>query len=261
MRNIGYVRGMVVYGKDEASGLGMDEISPCGETVVHEFAERDCRDYVIRPEELGIRRIPFEQIAFSGSLEAEAVRFLQVLSGKGHQGCIDFTCLNAGAILYVAGKCHNPADGIEISREALGSGKALSKLRQWVALQDARNGEGTKRLEAVRKGTAEILRWALTGLKNIRILVSGTIILLLYHWGIRLEIHARAGSLLGSGQGGQHGEKYPEGEERGNLRQPFDNVESAIILRRVTAGRKASPPILTLLEIALCIFTFLCEAP
>jgi anthranilate phosphoribosyltransferase len=148
MRNIGYVRGMVVHGKDEATGLGMDEISPCGETVVHEFAERDCRDYVIRPEELGIKRIPFEQIAFSGSLEAEAVRFLQVLSGKGHQGCIDFTCLNAGAILYVAGKCHNPADGIEISRDALGSGRALAKLRQWVTLQDAGNADGTKRLEA-----------------------------------------------------------------------------------------------------------------
>ncbi|MDH4231147.1 MAG: anthranilate phosphoribosyltransferase [Nitrospirota bacterium] len=156
MRNIGYVRGMVAHGKDEASGLGMDEISPCGETLVHEFFSAECREYVIRPEELGIKRIPFEQIAFSGSLEAESARFLEVLSGKGHQGCIDFTCLNAGAILYLSGKCDTPAEGVEISRDAINSGKALAKLRQWVSIQDAGNGEGTKRLEAKLEGIREL---------------------------------------------------------------------------------------------------------
>jgi anthranilate phosphoribosyltransferase len=156
MRNIGYVRGMVVHGKDETSGLGMDEISPCGETVVHEFAGSECRDFVIRPEDLGIKKIPFEQITFTGSLEAEAARFLQVLSGKGHHGCVDFTCLNAGAILYVSGKCDTLADGIEISRDSIGSGKALARLRQWVALQDSGNGEGIKRLEAKLEDVSEL---------------------------------------------------------------------------------------------------------
>ena len=86
---------------------------------------------VIRPEELGIKRIPFEKIAFTESLEEESARFLEVLSGKGHQGCVDFTCLNAGAILYVSGRCDTLADGIEISRDVIGSGLSF-RIRETV---------------------------------------------------------------------------------------------------------------------------------
>lgn len=148
MAKIGYDRGMVVYGKDDESDFGMDEISPCGETIVCEFNKGHSRDYIIRPEDVGLNPLPYKEIAYSGSLPAESVRFVKVLSGKGHHGCIDFTCLNAGAILYCAGKCDTIKSGVEMSREAVESGRSLEKLRQWVNLQNSKKGEGIKRLEA-----------------------------------------------------------------------------------------------------------------
>ncbi|MDH4028698.1 MAG: anthranilate phosphoribosyltransferase, partial [Nitrospirota bacterium] len=104
MRRIGYKRGMVVYGTDNASGSGMDEISPCGGTLVHEFTGDRTKQYTFMPEDAGIKRVSFGDVSFSGSMKSETERFISVLSGKGHEGCLSFTCLNAGAILYVSGK-------------------------------------------------------------------------------------------------------------------------------------------------------------
>ncbi|MDO9528416.1 MAG: anthranilate phosphoribosyltransferase [Syntrophales bacterium] len=63
MREIGYERGMVVYGKDVVSGHGMDELSILGETVVCEFSKDETRDYAINPEDVGLRRVSYEEIA------------------------------------------------------------------------------------------------------------------------------------------------------------------------------------------------------
>jgi anthranilate phosphoribosyltransferase len=138
MREIGYQHGMVVYGKDRVSGFGMDEISPCGETVIHEFHPGQLREYRMVPEDVGIATIGFEEIAFSGSLANELSRFMEVLSGNGHQGCVDFTCLNAGAILTLSGKTGSIKEGVAMAREVIVSGKAIEKLRHWVAVQNGR---------------------------------------------------------------------------------------------------------------------------
>jgi anthranilate phosphoribosyltransferase len=74
-------------------------------------------------------------------------RFLHVISGKGPDACNDFTCLNAGAILYTAGVARGLKEGVAASREAIGSGLALAKLRQWATVQDSSGGRGIERLE------------------------------------------------------------------------------------------------------------------
>jgi anthranilate phosphoribosyltransferase len=61
----------------------------------------------------------------------EAVRFLKVVAGTAERASIDIACLNAGAILYVAGQAATIAAGIEQSREILDTGRALSKLCAW----------------------------------------------------------------------------------------------------------------------------------
>jgi anthranilate phosphoribosyltransferase len=132
---VGYERGMVVYGKDEKTGSGMDEISPTGETIVVEFSGSRSNRLSINPEDVGLKRVSVEDIRSTGDLKEESKRFIDVLSGCGYGACVDFTCLNAGAILYIAGKCSDLTQGIYLSRQAIETGSATAKLREWVAIQ------------------------------------------------------------------------------------------------------------------------------
>lgn len=147
MQAIGYEKGLVVHGKDSRSGHGMDELSVSGETRVCEFDGHSRREYTIVPEDIGMKRRPIEEIASEGEPASEVLRFLRVLSGKGHQACMDFTCLNAGAIFYAAGKCDNLKKGVEMSREILACERAIGKLREWVTCQGFAEGAGLQRLE------------------------------------------------------------------------------------------------------------------
>jgi anthranilate phosphoribosyltransferase len=149
MRMVGYKRGMVVYGKDSDSGYGMDELSISGETTVFEFSPYSQDEYTLHPEDVCLKRKPFEEIAALGDRGREAVRFMEVLSGRRHEGCIDFTCYNAGAILYTAGKCDSLKKGVEMSREAISSNMAIKKLRQWVESQRSTGGQGLQTFEMI----------------------------------------------------------------------------------------------------------------
>jgi anthranilate phosphoribosyltransferase len=151
MQSIGYEKGMVVYGKDSDSGYGMDEISISGETRVIEFDHRVQNEYTLHPEDAGLKKAPFEEIASLSDAARESVRFVQVLSGTNNKSCVDFTCLNAGAILYTAGKSDSLKKGVELSREAIESGGAIKKLRKWVMCQDSSDGKGLRRFELLLK--------------------------------------------------------------------------------------------------------------
>jgi anthranilate phosphoribosyltransferase len=151
MHSIGYERGMVVYGMDDRSGRGMDELSVSGGTFVHEFSRQGCSEYTLHPEDAGLKPSSFEKVSAIGDAAREAVRFVQVLAGKNHEACIDFTCLNAGAILHTAGICAGIKKGVEMSREAIESGRAIEKLKQWASCQDTSGGRGLERLEILLK--------------------------------------------------------------------------------------------------------------
>jgi anthranilate phosphoribosyltransferase len=135
MQLIGYERAMVVHGKNGKPGTGMDEISPAGETLIIEFSGGKMERRSIQPEDAGIKRCALEDILSTGSIRTEAHRFVEVLSGSSHKACIDFTCLNAGAILYVAGKSPDLKIGVEMSRETIMTGGAIDKLKEWLAVQ------------------------------------------------------------------------------------------------------------------------------
>jgi anthranilate phosphoribosyltransferase len=149
MQSIGYQKGMVVYGKDDNSGRGMDELSLSGGTIVYEFNQNGGNEYTFYPEDAGLMPSVFEEVAAIGDPAKEAIRFIRVLSGKKHEACIDFTCLNAGAILYTAGKCDSIKNGVEMSRDAIESSRAIEKLRQWTSFQDSSGGKGLQRLECL----------------------------------------------------------------------------------------------------------------
>jgi anthranilate phosphoribosyltransferase len=136
MMEIGYEHAMVVHGYDDRREAGMDELSVLGTSVVSELRAQGRRDsYTVEPEDFGLRRATHGEIAPLGDLRAEAVRFIQVLGGRGHEACGDAACLNAAAVLYVAGRAPDLGDGLSQAREAVGSGAALAKLEEWVAAQ------------------------------------------------------------------------------------------------------------------------------
>jgi anthranilate phosphoribosyltransferase len=100
-----------------------------------------------------MRRAAHGEIAPLGDLRAECVRFTQVLGGRGHEACCDAACLNAAAVLYVAGRAADLGDGLAQAREAVASGAALATLEEWVAAQSGgldRRSSGEARLTALR---------------------------------------------------------------------------------------------------------------
>lgn len=150
MAAIGYRRGMVVHGSADGFAGGMDELSVAGETAVCEFSASGVRhSYVLRPEDVGLVSVPFGELASLGDRAAETRRFLTVLAGKGYAGCIDFACLNAGALLYLVERVPTLADGVVMARKAVMSGAAVDKLRRWVAVQNSDPAAGVARLDAL----------------------------------------------------------------------------------------------------------------
>jgi anthranilate phosphoribosyltransferase len=136
MMEIGYEHAVVVHGYDDRREAGMDELSVIGPTLVAELRADGRRDsYTVEPEDFGITRATHAEIAPLEDLRAEALRFLGVVGGRGTEACQDAACLNAAAVLYVAGQAGDLAEGLAQAREAAGSGAALRKLEEWVAAQ------------------------------------------------------------------------------------------------------------------------------
>ena len=154
MMEIGYEHALVVHGYDDRREAGMDELSVLGASVVSELRADGRRDsYTIEPEDFGLRRAAHSEIAPLGDLRDEAVRFIQVLGGRGPEACDDAACLNAAAVLYVAGQAVDLADGLAQAREAVATGAALAKLEEWVAAQAGgieQRTAGEARLAALR---------------------------------------------------------------------------------------------------------------
>lgn len=136
MQEIGYERAMVVHGYDRDRTAGMDELSTIGESQVCElYPDGRQMSFVLAPEDVGIQRADYGEVAATGNVRREAVRFLKVIAGTDHPACIDLTCLNAGAILYLVNAAADIRSGIDTSREMIHSGSALEKLAAWVSTQ------------------------------------------------------------------------------------------------------------------------------
>jgi len=144
MKSIGYQKGMVVHGFDSRNEKSMDELSVLGESIVTEFDQQSQKTYRICPEDIGIKRYHYQDIAACGNLKDEAVRFLQVISGQSHDACIDFTCLNAGAIFCLIDECQSIQKGYEKARSLIHSQKALEKLMHWIQTQSENSHDGMK---------------------------------------------------------------------------------------------------------------------
>ncbi|MFN2368299.1 MAG: anthranilate phosphoribosyltransferase [Desulfurivibrionaceae bacterium] len=119
---LGALRAMVVCGAGN-----MDELTVTGETRVAEWSEGRVREYIVKPEEVGLARATIDDIKGKGDAAAAAAHLRRILAGE--QGpCLDMVLLNAGAALMAAGKADDLTGGIELARETVAGGAALVKV-------------------------------------------------------------------------------------------------------------------------------------
>ncbi len=144
LKEIGMPRSLAPYGMifnhDETDG--MDEFSPCGPTTVIELINGKINSYEVTPADFGIKPVDFEHIATRENAQDNAKEILEVLSGKYDTPAADFFCMNAASALYISGTVDTYAKGMQMSHDALASGKALEKLNQLVDFQGIRKSQG-----------------------------------------------------------------------------------------------------------------------
>ncbi|HEV7661952.1 MAG TPA: anthranilate phosphoribosyltransferase [Chloroflexota bacterium] len=123
---MGAEHAVVVHGQD-----GLDEISVCAPTDIHEARNGEVRSYVIDPEQFGLPRWPTDAVR-GGTVDANVRLARAVLEGD-HGPARDVTLLNAGAAIYVAGLAESIAAGIARAADALDSGRARDKVAEIAA--------------------------------------------------------------------------------------------------------------------------------
>ncbi len=116
---------LVVYGQ-----AGVDEICLCCPTIVGEVADGVTRQFVLKPEDFGFRRVDPQRLA-GADPQVAAEEALRILAGeRGPKR--DMLLANAAAGIYVGGEVASLGEALPIATEALDSGKALEKLRTFV---------------------------------------------------------------------------------------------------------------------------------
>jgi len=111
---------------------GLDEISLAADTYVAELEDGYIEEYLLKPEEFGLRREPLGDLVVEGVSESLEL-ITGALSGERDarsRRASHMIALNAGAALYVAGVADSMAEGVRRATEVLESGAALEKLRQ-----------------------------------------------------------------------------------------------------------------------------------
>ena len=126
LQRLGAEHAVVVYGKD-----GMDEVSLGAATMVGEYKDGAISEYEIHPEDYGFTMASNRAFKVENPEQSKAL-VRSVLENEPGPAR-DIVVLNAGVALYAAGVAPGIAEGLELAREAIMSGKARAKLDQFVA--------------------------------------------------------------------------------------------------------------------------------
>ena len=119
---LGSQRAWVVHGAD-----GLDEITLCDVTYVSEWDGSAVRDWVLNPEEVGLKCCAVDEL--KGGTAVENAQILTAVLNGGRLGPVhDAVALNAGAALCVAGKVQTIQEGVARASQILKSGTALNVL-------------------------------------------------------------------------------------------------------------------------------------
>ncbi|WP_172193006.1 anthranilate phosphoribosyltransferase [Actinomyces faecalis] len=109
------------------NGLGLDEITVHGTTTVREVSPEGVRSFEVTPEDLGVRTHELSEM-LGGEPADNASILREVFAGGGQAGHRDAIAVNAGALLYLAGRVATLREGTEAALEQLASGKVAQHL-------------------------------------------------------------------------------------------------------------------------------------
>lgn len=125
MQRLGAQHVLVVYGKD-----GMDEVSLGAATLVGELRDGKVHEYEIHPEDFGLQMVSNRTLKVENADESRTM----LLGALDNQPGVarEIVTLNAGTALYAANVAESIADGIQLAREAIASGKARAKVDELV---------------------------------------------------------------------------------------------------------------------------------
>ena len=127
---LGIERGLVVHGS------GLDEIAPHAATQAIRIADGRLEPLTLTPEDAGVERQPVAGIA-GGTPADNAERMTALLDGGGGAADEAVVALNAGGVLFTAGRAASFREGVAMALDAIRSGEARRVLRRFV---EASNG-------------------------------------------------------------------------------------------------------------------------
>ncbi|EIK52026.1 anthranilate phosphoribosyltransferase [Stutzerimonas stutzeri TS44] len=130
LQRLGSKHVLVVHAQD-----GLDEISLAAPTHVAELKDGEIREYVVQPEDFGIKSqsligLNVEDAQGSLALIRDALGRRQTENG---QKAADMIVLNAGAALYAADQAWTLKQGVELAHDALSTGIARDKFEELVS--------------------------------------------------------------------------------------------------------------------------------
>ena len=127
--SLGTQHALVINAKD-----GLDEITISGETEICELKQGKVTSYQVEPENFGMQTSDLSEIRVENA-EDSAKMILSLL--KGNPGpAADIVCLNAGAAIYVSGKCDSLKEGVSLAKLQISSNAAHEKLQQLIKLSN-----------------------------------------------------------------------------------------------------------------------------
>ena len=127
LRALGVKAALVVHGS------GLDEIAIHGPTRATLLRDGRLTDLEITPEDAGIARAPLSALA-GGDVAANTRRVLRILGGQGSAPERAAIAINAGALLWLAGRAGNLREGAACVLDVLAGGAALARLNRYVEM-------------------------------------------------------------------------------------------------------------------------------
>ena len=126
-KGIGYKNALLVRGFE-----GLDEASITSPSRVRGFRNGQDFDFVLLPEEHGLRRAAPEEVT-PESVESNLRDFLRIAYGQETGPKRDLVALNSGLALWIAERAASIEEGVGIALQRLASGEVGAKLAALVA--------------------------------------------------------------------------------------------------------------------------------
>jgi anthranilate phosphoribosyltransferase len=125
-KGIGYRNALLVRGFD-----GLDEASISSPSRVRGFRNGEDFDFVLIPEEVGLKRAPQEQIV-PDSAETNTRDFLRIVYGRETGAKRDLVALNSALALWISERASSIEEGIQAAVTRLESGLVAERLETLV---------------------------------------------------------------------------------------------------------------------------------